>query len=158
MVRTGLLLCCALTLCIAVPVSAQVSGGAAAAPQLLNTWSARSAGGMLLVGTFTVSPDSSGAFVTGTWTLNGAGGAILAQGGWSASKSATGWSGAWRSVATGSTREYMGTWTATTSLRATARLPELFVRKSIEQVLGGTWGSAGNSGAWSIRVAPGPPR
>ena len=159
MSRFGTLLSGLLVMCVSASAGAQAPGGGAnASPQPANTWSARSKGGMVLVGTFTVTPDSTGAFVTGTWTLNSAQGAIVAEGAWSASKSRTGWSGAWRSVVAGSNRQYLGTWTAATPLRATATLPQLFLKKSIEQVVSGTWDSSGNSGAWSIRIAPEPAR
>lgn len=119
---------------------------------MMNTWSARSASGTVLQGTFTVIPDSVSGFVTGRWTLYGAQGAVAAEGGWSASKTPAGWSGAWRSVVAGTNREYVGTWTAATSLRGTARLPQLFLKQSVEQIISGTWRSPGNSGAWSIRI------
>jgi hypothetical protein len=146
----------ALAVCLAVSVGAQAPvsvSTAAASQQVVNTWSARSAGGMVLMGTFTAVGDTISGFVTGTWTLNGAQGATLAEGGWSASKSPTGWSGEWRSIVAGSAREYIGTWTATTTRRATASLPQLFAKKAVEQVINGRWRSSGNSGAWSIRLA-----
>jgi hypothetical protein len=151
--RTSALVHCVLVLCVTARAHAQAPVNAAGSAQpSVNTWSARSTGGMLLMGTFTVVPDSVSGTVTGTWTLNRAHGDVVAQGAWSASKSPRGWTGAWRSVVSGSSREYTGTWSANTPLRATAGLPQLFLKAGVEQVISGGWRSAGNSGAWSIRL------
>jgi hypothetical protein len=143
-----------LLLSVANGANAQSADSAATAtPPSANTWSARSTAGLVVMGTFTVVPDPSTGAVTGTWTLNSARGDVLAHGSWSAAKSPRGWTGAWRSIVAGNAREYSGTWTASTQLRATAGLPQMFVRRGIESVVHGAWRSDGNSGAWSIRLA-----
>jgi hypothetical protein len=145
--------CACFLLCAAPVAVAQTTDSAIVVAQpAVNTWSARSTGGMVLIGTFTVIPDAANGTVTGTWTLNGAQGAVLAHGSWSAAKSPRGWNGAWRSIVAGSAREYSGTWTASTSLRATTALPQLFVKRGIESIVNGGWRSGGNSGGWSIRI------
>lgn len=138
-----------LMLCVAALLHAQA---ATDAQPTVNTWSARSAGGLTLMGTFTVVPDTIHGTVTGTWTLNRTDGSTMAQGGWSAVKSPSVWTGAWRSVVTGSNREFSGTWSASTSRKGRAGLPELFLKQTVEQIVGGGWRSGGDSGAWSIRI------
>lgn len=142
---------CLAMLCVTMRVSAQAP---AAAQPVVNTWSARSAGGMLLVGTFTVVPDEATGTVTGTWTLNGAQGQVLASGGWSAAKMPGEWSGAWRSIVAGSNREYAGTWTAALGQKDGTKLPQMFLR-SLHEIVTGGWRSGGNGGAWSIRLGGG---
>src|SRR5579862_3010620 len=80
---------------------------------LQGTWSATTPRGYL-AGTWTAD-DRQDAGVTGTWTLQDATGKILMQGGWSASKSAHSWNGAWRSTISGGAGEYSGTWTSAVS-------------------------------------------
>ncbi len=149
MLRMKLLVHGLLVLCGAVRLEAQLP---TARQSSVNTWSARSAGGMALMGTFTVVPDTISGAVTGTWALNRTDGSMVAQGDWSAAKSSHGWTGSWRSVVSGSNHEYTGTWSASTSLRRTASLPQLFLKQSAEQIVVGGWRSRGNRGAWSIRI------
>jgi len=80
-------------------------------------------------------------------------GKILMQGGWSASKAAQSWDGAWRATVSGRTGEYSGTWTSTTSLSPQARMAEM-LESALRAVVSGTWKSGPRSGAWSIRTSP----
>jgi hypothetical protein len=89
--------------------------------------------------------------VTGTWTVVDAKWQVVAQGGWSATKSETGWTGLWRATAVGRQGEYSGSWTATPDLKPDARLQDLFA-KAVESAVGGTWQAGGQSGSWSIEV------
>jgi hypothetical protein len=123
----------------------------ASGAQLQGTWSATSPRGTL-AGSWTAE-DHQGAVVTGTWTLQDAGGKILLQGGWSASKSAQSWNGAWRSSVTGSGGEFAGTWAGSVAASPQANVIEMFA-SALRAVVSGTWKSGGASGAWSIRTTP----
>lgn len=92
-------------------------------------------------------------YLAGTWTLQEATGKILMQGGWSASKSAQSWNGAWRSTISGSAGEYSGTWTSTVSTSPQALLVEMF-ESALHAVVTGTWKGGSSSGSWSIRAVP----
>jgi hypothetical protein len=122
----------------------------ASGAELQGTWSATSPRGYL-AGSWTAE-DHQSAGVTGTWTLQDATGKILLEGGWSASKSAQVWNGAWRSTVSGSSGEFAGTWTSSVSGPPQAHLIEMF-RSALRAVVSGTW-QAGFSGTWSIRAAP----
>jgi len=114
------------------------------------SWSAATAAGLTLMGTWTAILDSTGA-VTGTWALADAQGNTRAAGGWSAAKAPDRWTGAWRAVITGRQGEYSGTWTAVVDGKRDARLPDLF-EKAVQGVVSGNWAGVGRSGAWSIRT------
>ena len=105
-----------------------------------------------MAGTWTAE-DQQSAGVTGTWTLQDASGKILLQGGWSASKSAQSWNGAWRSAVSGSASEYSGTWTSSVAASAQANLIQMF-ESALRAVVSGTWKAGSSSGAWSIRALP----
>lgn len=127
--------------------SAFLSSGA----EMKGTWSAASQTGYL-GGSWTAQPDPSGG-VTGTWMLQEASGKVLMQGGWSASKSAQSWNGAWRATVSGRSGEYSGTWTSATSLSPQAHLAEM-LESALRAVVTGTWKSGSRSGSWSIRASP----
>jgi hypothetical protein len=116
-------------------------------------WSARTASGFTLNGTWTAVPDSTTGTVIGTWTLVDAQGGTVAGGAWSASKSKTRWSGAWRAVISGRAGEYLGAWTANVDLEPEGGFADLF-EKAVETAVSGTWRTGGQSGAWSIRSRP----
>ena len=141
--RTLLVVLCVLFL---VTVGSRAQSG-----PLKGGWTARSTTGRTLKGTWTATADPKTGAVTGTWTLDDAKGTTVASGGWSAAKSPTGWSGAWRSVVSGSKVEYSGTWDAAVKLKADAPFALLFAT-AIKDVVSGTWRSGRHSGAWSIRV------
>jgi hypothetical protein len=115
------------------------------------TWSATN-GKTTLMGTWTAVPDATSGTVTGTWTLAGAEGKTVAFGGWSAVKANDRWSGAWRANVTGQGGEYSGTWTSSVDLKPNARFVDMFERAAAA-IVSGTWSTAGQSGAWSIRAA-----
>jgi hypothetical protein len=76
---------------------------------------------------------------------------MAAAGGWSAAKSAGGWTGSWRAAAIGQPGEYAGTWTAKVDLKPADGFADLFA-KAAEAALSGTWRSGSRSGAWTIQV------
>ena len=80
-----------------------------------------------------------------------ANGRPVTNGGWSAAKSRTGWTGAWRAAVSGSKAEYSGTWSANVNLKADASFAELF-KMAVQTVVSGKWRTGGQSGAWSIRA------
>ena len=140
-------LLCALFLAHAATSSAQTGS-----PRAQNgSWAATSNTGLAVGGTWTGTPEPKTGSVTGTWTLVDAGGKTVAQGGWAATKSPSGWTGGWRAAATGSRAEYSGTWSANAGLRADASFADLFA-KALQAVVSGTWRAGGRSGAWSIRA------
>ena len=115
------------------------------------TWSATSQTGYL-GGSWTAQTDQTGG-ATGVWMLQDASGKVLMQGGWSASKSAQSWTGAWRATVSGRAGEYSGTWTSTVSLSPQAHLAEM-LESALRAVVSGTWKSGPRSGSWSIRTSP----
>jgi len=119
--------------------------------ELQGTWSATSPRGVL-AGTWNAE-DHQSAGVTGAWTLQDASGKILLQGGWSASKSAQSWNGAWRSTVVGNGGEFAGTWTGSVSASPQANLIEMF-SSALRAVVSGAWKAGSASGAWSIRALP----
>jgi hypothetical protein len=129
-------------------LQAAVADGQKARP---NTWSARSSTGLTLSGTWTAVADQKTGTATGTWTLVDATGKTVTRGGWSAAKSPTGWTGAWRAAVSGSKAEYSGTWSASVNVKADARFADLF-KMAVQTVVSGNWRAGGNSGAWSIRA------
>ena len=114
------------------------------------SWSAATSNGLTLMGTWTAVLDPAGT-VTGTWAIVDAQGNTRADGGWSAAKSPTGWTGAWRAVVTGREGEYSGTWTAAVGGKPDTPLADLF-EKAVQTVVRGNWRVVGRSGAWSIRT------
>jgi hypothetical protein len=128
-------------------VSALLASGA----ELKGTWSATAQTGNL-AGSWTAQPDQSGG-VAGAWMLQDATGNVLMQGGWSASKSAQSWSGAWRATVSGRSGEYAGTWTSTNALSPQAHLSEM-LESAVRVVVSGAWKAGPRSGSWSIRTSP----
>jgi hypothetical protein len=117
-------------------------------------WSARSSGGLTLMGMWTAVLDPSGT-VTGTWTLVDAQGKTIAGGAWSAAKEPTRWNGAWRAVVAGRTGEYSGTFTAdidSIGLKGDARFVDLF-EKAAQTIVRGGWRTGSQSGRWAIRAS-----
>jgi hypothetical protein len=147
-------------LCLLLLAAIDVSGAQSAVRQHAagnaqsnrsGTWSATNGSGLTLVGTWTAVPDLASGAVTGTWTLFDAQGGTVANGGWSAAKSPTQWSGAWRAVIAGRDGEHAGTWTAGVDLKVDAPFVDLF-EKAIGSVVSGSWRAGSQSGAWSIRA------
>lgn len=117
----------------------------------INTWTARSSTGQVFAGTWTVAPAVDAASAGGTWTLDNAQRRTVARGTWSASKTANGWTGAWRASTTGSPAAYAGTWSASLTLGGSAPFARLFEAAAAAAV-SGTWRASALSGSWSIRV------
>ena len=117
----------------------------------VNTWSARSSTGLTLMGTWTVVPDTARGTITGTWTLVDAQANTVMGGVWSASKSPTGWNGAWRAVVANSTVDHVGTWTSSINLKDDAAFADLF-EKAFKDWVGGNWRYSRYSGSWTIRA------
>jgi len=132
---------------VILSASAMLASGA----DLKGTWSATAQTGYL-AGSWTAQPDPSGG-ATGTWMLQDATGKILMQGGWSASKSAQSWDGAWRATVSGRSGEYSGTWTSATSLSPQAHFADM-LESALRAVVTGTWKSGPRFGSWSIRASP----
>jgi len=116
-----------------------------------NTWSARSASGQVLTGTWTGGFDPKTGAASGSWTLLDPTGRAAARGGWSAIKSATGWNGSWRANVVGSAGEFSGSWSVTAALKPDAAFTDLFAL-ALQNVVSGTWRAGPGSGSWSIRA------
>ena len=125
----------------------------ASAADLRGTWSAASNSGQRLAGGWTAEARQDSEAAAGTWTLFDVAGKALMQGGWSASKSAKAWHGAWRATVSGRTGEFSGVWTSQTALAPEASLAQM-LESALNAVVTGTWKSGGNSGSWSIRAYP----
>ncbi len=138
-------------LCLLFLVAINGSGAQDAPSAQPNTWTARSSTGLMLGGTWTAVPDTTNGTVTGEWTLVDAEGRTVTSGGWSASKSPTGWTGAWRAVIWGSKPEYLGTWSASVDLKRRGQFSDLF-EKAVQSAVSGRWRYGGYSGSWSIRA------
>jgi len=123
----------------------------ASGAELHGTWSA-STNSRYLAGRWTADTQQDGS-ATGTWMLQDATGKILMQGGWSASKSAQSWNGAWRATVSGNAGEFTGTWTGAVSLPPEARLAAMF-ESALRAAVSGTWKAGNYSGSWSIRASP----
>jgi hypothetical protein len=104
------------------------------------------------MGTWTAVPDLKTGTVTGTWTLIDAQRKTLAGGGWSAAKSPTGWTGAWRAIVSGRNGEYSGTWTSGVDLKVDSGFDDLF-EKAVQSIVSGAWQMGKDSGGWSIRAS-----
>jgi hypothetical protein len=119
--------------------------------ELKGTWSATAQTGNL-AGRWTAQTDQGGG-VSGAWMLQDASGNILMRGGWSASKAAQSWNGAWRATVSGRAGEYAGTWTSTASLSPQSSLADMLA-SALRAVVAGAWTSGPRSGKWSIRTSP----
>ena len=149
LILLSLLLCVSLDAAAGRRIEAQRSGERTLGRQ--NMWSARSSTGLTLNGTWTVAVDPKTGGASGTWTLLDARGQATLRGGWSAAKSPTTWTGAWRANVVGSSAEYGGTWSATVTLKPNAPFSDLFA-VAAEQMVSGSWRVGPASGAWSIRA------
>jgi hypothetical protein len=117
-----------------------------------STWSARSASGRALQGTWTADRGSSADKVSGSWTLRDGTDKVVLSGTWLAQKFSTGWSGMWRAAAEGQRREYAGSWTADFSEAREASILDLF-SAAARNAIRGVWSGGNDSGSWTIRAA-----
>jgi len=117
-----------------------------------STWSARTVGGRLFEGSWTVEPASSADKASGTWTLGEGNDKIVLRGNWSAQKFSTGWNGTWRATVEGQKREFTGSWTADLPQAHEAFIGELF-STVVRDAIRGIWSADNDSGSWSLRAA-----
>lgn len=117
-----------------------------------STWSARSASGRALQGTWTAERGSSTDKVLGSWTLRDGADKVVLSGTWLAQKFSTGWSGTWRAAVDGQKKEYAGTWTADFSGPREASILDLF-NAAARNAIRGLWSAGNDSGSWTLRAA-----
>lgn len=117
-----------------------------------STWSARSASGRALQGTWTADGGSSAEKVSGSWTLRDGAEKVVLSGTWLAQKFSTGWSGTWRAAVDGQKKEYAGTWTADFSGAREASILDLF-NAAAHNAIRGLWSAGNDSGSWTLRAA-----
>ena len=110
------------------------------------TWSARSSTGRTLGGTWTAIADPTTGTVTGTWTLIDAGGRPATRGGWSAAKSRTGWTGAWRAAVSLAARASIPARGAPASISKPTRALRICSRRLCRQSSAATGGPADSRG------------
>jgi len=87
----------------------------------------------------------------GAWTLVDNRGRVVADGTWSATRTAGSWSGAWSARASGGPAR-SGTWRADVEGRPTTFADLL--RSTLEKQLTGAWRSAGRQGRWFLTAEP----
>lgn len=117
--------------------------------QLRGRWTA-TAGSQVFRGTWTAETSSripNGA--QGTWTLLAGDGELVAEGTWSARKSARAWQGTW-SARAGNGRPLSGSWSASISdpnVKTFAGMLKAATKKWIE----GAWQTGGSGGNWWLQ-------
>ncbi len=115
-----------------------------------STWEARTAGGRVFAGSWSLAPDSTPQSAAGAWTLSDAKGGTAMRGSWSAEKHSTGWNGTWQATVEGREGVYNGSWSADLPVR-NAKFAELF-EAAAKQAISGLWTGGSESGSWSIRI------
>ena len=116
-----------------------------------STWEARTSGGRVFNGTWSLAPNSTPQSAGGGWTLSDAKGTTVMRGAWSAEKHATGWNGTWQATVEGRAGEYNGSWSADFPQVRNAKFSELF-EAAAKQAISGLWTGGSESGSWSIRI------
>jgi hypothetical protein len=116
-----------------------------------STWEARTAGGRVFSGTWSLASNSTPQNASGGWTLSDAKGTTVMRGAWSAEKHATGWNGTWQATVEGRAGEYNGSWSADFPHVRSAKFAELF-EAAAKQAISGLWTGGSESGSWSIRI------
>jgi hypothetical protein len=119
---------------------------------LTGDWMA-TAGQQVLRGAWTAqtsSRTSNSAY--GSWTLIAGDGELVAQGTWSARKSAGEWHGTW-TARVGNGRSLSGSWDAAVSDSKIKTFAEMFQATSKKQI-SGEWHSGGNAGNWWLEASP----
>jgi len=116
-----------------------------------STWEARTAGGRIFSGTWSLAANSTPQNASGGWTLSDAKGTTVVRGAWSAEKHATGWNGTWQATVEGRGGEHNGSWSAEFPHVRNAKFTELF-EAAAKQAISGLWTGGSESGSWSIRV------
>jgi len=121
-------------------------------------WSASAGPNQVFQGTWTAEPASSDPNAAqGSWTLLNRSSQIVAQGTWSAVKTARVWSGSWQArvlTKSGATSRLLsGNWRTQMGDADVRTLQEL-LQNTLTDVVNGTWGSGRLAGAWSLRAFP----
>lgn len=88
----------------------------------------------------------------GSWTLISETDQLLADGTWSAEKSAQGWQGTWR-ARTRDGRSFSGSWTAAIADASVRSLGDMLA-KTAEKEIGGSWRSGRFQGNWWLKRSP----
>ena len=127
-----------------------------AAPAIRGSWSASAGLNQVFQGTWTAESASSDPDAAqGSWTLLNRSNQILAQGTWSAAKTARVWSGSWQArvlTKSGATSRLLsGNWRTQIGDTDVRTLQEL-LHKASSDVVNGTWRSGRLAGAWSLRA------
>jgi hypothetical protein len=134
-----------------VIVSVGVVDAQSTATSLRGSWSATIGTRGALQGTWTAvleaeTPNAA----TGTWTMVGTAGQVVARGTWAANRNAGLWTGTWSArAANGSTRS--GTWRVN-AVRGPKTFAEL-LESTLETQLTGAWSSAGLQGRWAMKAS-----
>lgn len=148
MART-LLLVCLLASALAAP--APDANAQDAVTSLRGSWSATIGNRPALQGTWSAElQEKTPNAASGTWTLVGAGGTVVARGTWTATKTSGAWSGAWAARAAGGGSR-SGTWRADAG--GGAKTFAGLLRSSLETQLTGAWRSGGLQGRWALKAA-----
>ena len=115
-----------------------------------STWSARTEGGRILSGTWSIAPSTTQSAASGAWTLSNTAGTTVMRGTWSAEKHSTGWNGVWHATVEGRDGELTGSWSAELPYVRNVAFAEMF-EAAVKQSLRGLWTGGSESGSWSIR-------
>jgi len=155
MIRTRLATQIALTAIVFAMAMTQAQSPSTA---IRGTWSAAAGPNQVFQGTWTAEPPSSDPNVAeGSWTLLNRSNQVVAQGTWSAVKTARVWSGSWQArvlTKNGATSRLLsGNW-RTQIADADLRTLQEFLHKTLSDVVNGTWASGRLAGAWSLRAYP----
>jgi hypothetical protein len=119
---------------------------------LSGDWTA-TAGSQVLRGDWTAQTSSRASnSAYGSWTLIAGDGELVAQGTWSARKSAGEWHGTW-TARVGNGRSLSGSWDAAVSDSKIKTFAEMFQATSKKQI-SGEWHSGGNAGNWWLEASP----
>jgi hypothetical protein len=128
------------------------------ATAIRGSWSASAGPNQVFQGTWTAEPAPSDPNAAqGSWTLLNRSNQTIAQGTWSAAKTARMWSGSWQArVLTkggATSRLLSGNWRTQIADTDVRTLQEL-LHKTLSDVVNGTWASGRLAGAWSLRAFP----
>jgi len=143
---------------LAAFVFATVTVAQSPSTAIRGSWSATAGPSQVFQDTWTAEPGSGDPDAAqGTWTLMNRSNQIVAQGTWSAVKTARVWSGSWRArvlTKSGATSRLLsGNWRTQIGDADVRTLQEL-LHKTLSDVVNGTWGSGRLAGAWSLRAFP----
>jgi len=89
----------------------------------------------------------------GSWTLLNDNAQTIAEGTWSAKKSARGWQGTWTARVAKSQRSFSGTWLADLPGFQGRAFEEMF-QQTLERQVAGSWRSGRMQGNWWLKGSP----